>query len=112
MPLNNTRCRRAAIQRRLSALHTAANAVLHFAFDLLGLEKPQPRPMHTSILTGHPSRWLDEVLYRHPDRCRRELGMSALEFALLWAELTVFGDLTELWSQSPNKTKHTQLTNH
>jgi hypothetical protein len=29
--------------------------------------------MHTSILTGH--RWLDEVLYGHHDRCRRELGI-------------------------------------
>ncbi|KAF7333870.1 putative nuclease HARBI1 [Mycena venus] len=71
----------------------SANAVLHFASDLLGLEKPQLRPMHTSILTGQ--RWLDEVLSGHPDRCRRELGMSALEFALLWAELTVWGDLTD-----------------
>ncbi|KAJ7113550.1 hypothetical protein C8R44DRAFT_741136 [Mycena epipterygia] len=85
--------RRAAIQRRIFALHTATNAVLHFASDLLGLEKTTPRLMHTSILTGQ--RWLDDILSGHPDRCRGEFGMSALEFALLWAELTVLSDLTD-----------------
>jgi hypothetical protein len=47
--------------------------------------------MHTSILTGLP--WLDEVLHGRPGRCYRELGMSALQFALLWAELASTGDL-------------------
>ncbi|KAF7348750.1 putative nuclease HARBI1-like protein [Mycena venus] len=96
MPLNNDEHRRDttfAIQRRRSALYVAANAVLHYAAEVLGLEKPQPRPMHTSILSGQI--WLDEVLSGHPDRCRRELGMSALEFALLWAELVALGGLAE-----------------
>ncbi|KAJ7147010.1 hypothetical protein C8R44DRAFT_532916, partial [Mycena epipterygia] len=56
-------------------------------------ERPEPRPMHTSILTGQ--LWLDEVMIGHPDRCRRELGMSALQFALLWAELASSGDLMD-----------------
>ncbi|KAJ7488039.1 hypothetical protein FB451DRAFT_962320, partial [Mycena latifolia] len=50
-------------------------------------------PMHTSILTGRA--WLDEVLLGHPDRCHRELGMSALEFSLLWAELAANGHLAD-----------------
>jgi hypothetical protein len=47
--------------------------------------------MHTSILNG--LTWLNEVLHGHPAHCYRELGMSALQFALLWAELASMGDL-------------------
>jgi hypothetical protein len=81
------------ILRQRSAIATAAIAVAFFSSEFLGLERPGPRPMHTSILTGR--RWLDEVLAGHPDRCRRELGMSALQFALLWAELVATADLMD-----------------
>ncbi|KAF8187361.1 hypothetical protein K438DRAFT_2151409 [Mycena galopus ATCC 62051] len=66
----------AAVLRIRCAIATAAVAVAFFRSELLGLERPFPRPMHTSILTG--STWLDEVLHGHPDCCQRELGMSAL----------------------------------
>jgi hypothetical protein len=86
-------CIDVAILRTRCAVASAAVAVIFFGSELLGLERPAPRPMHTSILTG--SKWLDEVLHGHPDRCRRELGMSALQFALLWAELASSGDLAD-----------------
>ncbi|KAF7372232.1 putative nuclease HARBI1 [Mycena venus] len=57
----------AAIQRTRLAIATAATTVIFFASELLG----------------------------HPDRCRHELGMSALVFALLLAELVVTGDLMD-----------------
>ncbi|KAF7349567.1 putative nuclease HARBI1-like protein [Mycena sanguinolenta] len=49
--------------------------------------------MHTSILSG--SLWIDEILLGHPDRCHRELGMSAALFLLLLAELVATGDLAD-----------------
>lgn len=75
------------------AYSPAVVAVAFFGAALLGLERPLPRSMHTSILTGRA--WLDEVLLGHPDRCHRELGMSALEFSLLWAELAAIGGLAD-----------------
>jgi hypothetical protein len=79
------------LQQHRSAIYTAMIAVVFFASHILAIERPIPIPMHTSILTG--LTWLDEVLHGHPGRCHRELGMSALQFALLWAELASTGDL-------------------
>ena len=81
------------VQRRRTATYSAVIAVIFFSTALLGVERPMPRPMHTSILTG--KGWLDEVLHGHPDRCHRELGMSALQFSLLWAELAANGELAD-----------------
>lgn len=81
------------VQKRRAAIHGAVIAVTFFSTALLGIERPIPRPMHTSILTGRA--WLDELLHGHPGRCHRELGMSALRFSLLWAKLAANGDLAD-----------------
>ncbi|KAF7340828.1 putative nuclease HARBI1-like protein [Mycena sanguinolenta] len=81
------------IERRRSVVANAVIAIIFFASHLLGIERPLPRPMHTSILSG--SLWIDEILLGHPDRCHRELGMSAALFLLLLAELVATGDLAD-----------------
>ncbi|KAF7370409.1 putative nuclease HARBI1-like protein [Mycena sanguinolenta] len=81
------------VERRRSVVTNAVIAIIFFASHLLGIERPLPRPMHTSILSG--SLWIDEILLGHPDRCHRELGMSTALFLLLLAELVATGDLAD-----------------
>ncbi|KAF7337368.1 putative nuclease HARBI1 [Mycena sanguinolenta] len=81
------------IERRKSAVLNTIIAVVFFASHLLGIERPLPRPMHTSILSG--SLWISEILLGHPERCHREIGMSAPVFLLLLAELVAAGDLAD-----------------
>jgi hypothetical protein len=81
------------LQQLCLAIYTAMIAVIFFASHILAIKQPIPIPMHTSILTG--LTWLDQVLHGHPGHCHREFGMSALQFALLWAELAATGDLSD-----------------
>src|ERR1700761_9294593 len=82
---------RPIIIKRRKSLLTATLAIIFFGKHLLSLGKEPPRPLHTSFLTG--DLWIDEILTGHPERCKRALGMSAVVFSLLWAELAATGDL-------------------
>ncbi|KAF7324140.1 putative nuclease HARBI1-like protein [Mycena kentingensis (nom. inval.)] len=91
MPLHVERRRRViapTISKRRSTLTAVAIAVVFFSTEQLGRI---PRPFHTSSLTG--ALWLDELLCGHPDRIHQQLGMSAMMFLLLAAELVQLGGL-------------------
>ncbi|CAK5281870.1 unnamed protein product [Mycena citricolor] len=72
-----------AVKSQRSALQMATLAVIFLTSTAFSLGIPVP--MHTSVLSG--LAWLDEILAGHPMRCSRALGMSAIQFCLLYGEL-------------------------
>jgi hypothetical protein len=51
----------------------------------LAVQKEEPIPYHTSILTG--AGWVSELLNGHPERIRTELGVHRPVFDILVCEL-------------------------
>ena len=51
----------------------------------LAVQRKEPIPYHTSILTGQG--WVTELLEGHPKRIRNELGVHKMVFRILVAEL-------------------------
>ncbi|KZT20135.1 hypothetical protein NEOLEDRAFT_1028359, partial [Neolentinus lepideus HHB14362 ss-1] len=60
------------------------------------------KPLHTSAMTGE--RWLSELLERHPERFRRQMGMPQAVFHALHHELVAHSGLqSSRWVASEEK---------
>ena len=71
----------------VAALGSILAASQHRGFRLGVTSNSTPRPLHTSILTG--IGWVTELQYGHPDRFRRQMGMSKILFRKLLRDLQV-----------------------
>jgi hypothetical protein len=87
-------------QRRIRRIAAVVCAVAAVTASLC-LERPDPIPMHTSVLTGQ--LWLNELLAGHPTRFREQLGMAKHAFLRLSTELQMYSGLAATKFVSANE---------
>lgn len=71
--------------RIVVALAAVLGALEYLDYD----EECVARPLNTGFLTGQ--RWLDELIGSHPERFRRQMGLSQYGFVRLRHEFQVLG---------------------
>ncbi|KAF8987595.1 hypothetical protein BDQ17DRAFT_1193409, partial [Cyathus striatus] len=67
-------------------------AAMAVATLVLSQKHANPRPKHTSVLTGQG--WLNELLQGHPQHIYEQLGLSKYAFQKLSRELQTFHSLS------------------